>query len=71
MRRRNRKDLKRRFIQAVEEDSPRRHWSKTILPERGWFRLGEISLESTSNLRPSEVFSPEWKVTYPEPERTR
>jgi len=68
MRRRNRKDLKRRVIQAIEEDSPRRHWSEAISPERGWFRLGEISPESTSTLRLSEVFSPEQKVTYPEPE---
>jgi len=91
MRRRNRKDLKRRVIQAVEEDSPRRHWSEAISPERGWFRLGKISPESTSKsrpsedgfawarsvqrahqiLHPSEVFSPEQEVTYPEPERTR
>ena len=70
MRRRNRKDLKKRVIQAAEEDSPMRHWSEAISPERGWFCLGKISPESTSNLRPSEVFSPEWKVTYPEPERT-
>jgi len=69
MRRRNRKDLKRRVIQA--EDSPRRQWSEAISPERGWFHLGEISPVSTSKLCPSEVFSPERKVTYPEPERTR
>jgi len=50
MRRKNRKDLKRRVVQAAEENSPRRHWSETISPERGWFRLGEISPESTSNL---------------------
>jgi len=71
MRRRNRKDLKRRVVQAAEENSPRRHWSEAISPERGWFRLGEISLESTSNLLPSTMFSPERKVTYPEPERMR
>jgi len=69
MRRRNRKDLKRRVIQAAEEDSPRRHWSEAISPEQAWFRLGEISPESTSNLCPSEMFSPERKVTYSEPER--
>jgi len=52
MRRRNRKDLKRRVIQA--KDSPRRHWSEAISPERGWFRLGEISPVSTSKSHPSE-----------------
>jgi len=32
-----------------------------ISPKRGWFRLGEISPESTSNLRPSECFRPSEK----------
>jgi len=32
---------------------------QSISPGRGWFRLGEISPESTSNLRPSKMFSPE------------
>jgi len=58
MRRRNRKDLKRRVVQAAEENSPRRHWSEAISLERGWFRLGEISPKSISNLRPSKMFSP-------------
>jgi len=36
---------------------------QSISPGRGWFFLGEISPESTSNLRPSEMFSLKQKVT--------